>query len=586
MAEETWRILISEEVTGEGEGGGGGSEKQGEDSSLPPQQKTFFAEMKEYLKKWAPFLIPGGMLYGIYEASSIAKETTRGLFQIVQAMMDLIFLPLMPIFTAIFKAISPLVPKIGMLADAFMKPIVDWLLPKVQDILDHLGDIDWEEQMEKWRGYGQNVAGWLETTSNAIGDFIVQLGTIWGDDDTTLTQKLTATGVLFWDAIEEPVTAVFQSAAAALYEVLSPIGVFLLSHLKVLWFEFVKIDLSLMFQEIFAGVLRFIGLHGRANTLEERMESERDGARRDAQRFRESIEVPESLQPLEKFVGDLVAVLSGSGKDTGYPTKGFTDNWQSIPNYTDEEYLKLVGKDGRTNAFRRYLEGIKLEGIGTFGDDEIQEQYELLKEALGTTTEGRSVVEEMRATFQDSSGKDLSPKEWNRLQLGAGGELHYNDNTWARIAGGIVGAIPGVATMNPWATGIGAGAGMALGGEINEKFGWWLEKKGGWGGFFKEVGGFFKDSWEWLTAPVGGGEKEKLESNEPRIRGGINTQIPITMNLSMNQDSSLPQDLVKNLTNAIPVVVSQTIDELEENKNRGSGSGIRSSEVDFDVFFP
>ena len=47
MAEETWRILISDAA---GDGGGDGGGKATDNSSVPPVQSAFFKDMEQHLK--------------------------------------------------------------------------------------------------------------------------------------------------------------------------------------------------------------------------------------------------------------------------------------------------------------------------------------------------------------------------------------------------------------------------------------------------------------------------------------------------------------------------------------------------------
>tara|TARA_Y100000310_G_scaffold197410_1_gene197507 strand:- start:487 stop:2208 length:1722 start_codon:yes stop_codon:yes gene_type:complete len=563
MAEETWRILISEDAVGGGDGGDVGS-AQAEDSSIPPQQKLFFEEMKEHLKKWSPFLVPGGMLYGIYQASTIAKETTRGLFQIVQAMMDLIFLPLMPIFSAIFKAISPLVPQIGRLAEAFMEPIVDWLLPKVEDILDQLEGIDWEEQMAKWREYGVKVAGWLEVISKAIGEFTGKLGTIWGDEETTLAEKLVATGTLFWETIEPTVTEVFTNAAATLYEVLSPIGAFLISHLKLLWYEFVKIDLNLMFQEIFAGLLRFIGMEGKADKLETRMEREREIARGDIEHQRGQIEIPEILKPFFEAFQTLTGAneIVDLGEDSKYKDNWARlpdypkDNYLQIPDYTQEEkYLMEEGAGGRSNALRMFLEGTKLKGIGKFGDEEMQEQYQILKDLLGTTTEGLYVVEEMIRNVKDRSGEDFTIDEYNQLRAGAGIEKYTDDQRLGQIIGAIgLGAAGSM--VGTWGAAAGVAIGAMLGGWMDKQASWWWQRQFGGDTLFPEN----KSTSDAVSSP--------------------NLTNP-TINIDINSEIYGPQGMDSDFAEHLAKEVAGKVKDVTEDAYRGAGDGLSNITYDF-----
>ena len=184
MAEETWRILISDEAGDAGGGGGGGGGEQISDTSLPPSQKHFFEQASADFSLWKPFLQVGGMLYIMYKNSSLVSTAMKGSWDILKAIMDVILIPLQPIVTKIFEALAPLVPKIAELSKAFLDPIVEWILPKLEDLLAWALDIDWTEQIAKWKEDGEKVVGVLES--------------IWGWVAEKAWPKLTE----WWDAIK------------------------------------------------------------------------------------------------------------------------------------------------------------------------------------------------------------------------------------------------------------------------------------------------------------------------------------------------------------------------------------------------
>jgi hypothetical protein len=208
MAEETWRILISD-AAGDGGGDGGGGGAQISDAELPPAQKHFFENAAANFSLWKPFITVGGMLYAMFKSSSIANAALKGTWDILKAMMDVVLLPLQPIITKIFEALAPLVPKIGELAKAFLNPIVDWILPKLEGLLDWALDVDWTELTAKWKEHGEKVVGHLESIWSWVADkawpklteWWSAIKGIWEGDDSFLT-KLSNSWSVIWKDIK------------------------------------------------------------------------------------------------------------------------------------------------------------------------------------------------------------------------------------------------------------------------------------------------------------------------------------------------------------------------------------------------
>jgi hypothetical protein len=85
--------------------------------------------------------------------------------------MDVILLPLMPIFVAIVEAIVPLIPHIQTIVQKFLQPIVDWIVPKIKWIGQWLENADWAS-IETWvTNAGNTVVGWLTTLQGWVVDF-------------------------------------------------------------------------------------------------------------------------------------------------------------------------------------------------------------------------------------------------------------------------------------------------------------------------------------------------------------------------------------------------------------------------------
>jgi len=208
MAEETWRILISD-AAGDGGGDGGGGGAQISDAELPPAQKHFFENAAANFSLWKPFIGVGGMLYAMYKASSLVNATSKGIWDILKAIMDVVLLPLQPIITKIFEALAPLVPKIGELSKAFLDPIVDWIVPKLEKLLDWALDVDWTEQIAKWKADGEKVVGYLESIWSWVAEkawpklteWWDAIKGIWQGEDSFLT-KLSKSWSVIWTDIK------------------------------------------------------------------------------------------------------------------------------------------------------------------------------------------------------------------------------------------------------------------------------------------------------------------------------------------------------------------------------------------------
>ena len=166
-AEETWRILISDDV---GSGGAGAAQggSGGEDEATTQARTKEFQERSMQLFGWfKPFVITGGIFYMLYQHSQIVSNVMATIGKILGAIMDVILLPLMPLFVAVVNAIVPLIPIIQKMSDAFFKPIVDFLVGKVNAFANWvMNTVDWDA-IERWLKHaGETVTGWIETVFN------------------------------------------------------------------------------------------------------------------------------------------------------------------------------------------------------------------------------------------------------------------------------------------------------------------------------------------------------------------------------------------------------------------------------------
>jgi hypothetical protein len=162
-AEETWRILISDDVSGGGAGAaqGGGGEDDATIQSRTKQAQENFNQLFGWFK---PFVVVGGIFYMLYQHSQIVSTVMGTIGKILGAIMDVILLPLMPLFVAVVNAIVPLIPIIQKLSEAFFKPIVDFLVVKVNNFANWMMDeVNWDN-LERWlRRAGETVTTWLQT---------------------------------------------------------------------------------------------------------------------------------------------------------------------------------------------------------------------------------------------------------------------------------------------------------------------------------------------------------------------------------------------------------------------------------------
>jgi hypothetical protein len=166
MAEETWRILIQDDTTaGGGAGGTGAAGAAGaaEDADTQNRTKQFHDQFSQFFSWFKPFVVVGGLFYQLYQNSQIIATVVKTMNQIMGAIVDVILLPLVPIFTAIVNAIVPLIPIIQRLSDAFFRPIVEFLTDKIAKFTNWLySTVDWGA-IERWlSNAGETVTRWMQ----------------------------------------------------------------------------------------------------------------------------------------------------------------------------------------------------------------------------------------------------------------------------------------------------------------------------------------------------------------------------------------------------------------------------------------
>jgi hypothetical protein len=190
LAEETWKILISDapsEVGAAQPQPAQTSASQEEAKDVPKQQKAFFDQFSQYWKSWRPFIVTGGLLYGMYRASQVVSETMKAIWQIFGAIMDVFLAPFVPLIAKILEILAEFVPIVADLAESFFMPIVEALEPILAHILEWIKGIDWS-----------SVEGWLVRAGEFVADSIK---VIWNWLSNTVWPWLVDIAPKIWDII-------------------------------------------------------------------------------------------------------------------------------------------------------------------------------------------------------------------------------------------------------------------------------------------------------------------------------------------------------------------------------------------------
>ena len=130
---------IEVEVTSKDIGGvTGGPEEAVGKPSAGKKQTEFFSNSLSLFKRFLPFLGIGGGIFALVKSSKAMGTVLESLLSIVGAVVDVILMPLMPIFAKILEAVAPLIPRLMGLADAIITPFVNIIIPLMEDTIEWL----------------------------------------------------------------------------------------------------------------------------------------------------------------------------------------------------------------------------------------------------------------------------------------------------------------------------------------------------------------------------------------------------------------------------------------------------------------
>ncbi len=230
MAEETWRILIQDSgvTTGTPQSQ---PQASSEEKDLPRKQKEFHDQFAQYWKAWRPFIMTGGFLYTMYRGSQIISETTKALFQILGSMVDVFLAPLVPIAVKILEAMASLVPKVAALSTAFFTPIVEWLVPKLESIIDWLNGLNWDAVFATVGKWGEKVRDWVAAIYNwftqtlwpILTKWFSSLSDIWSDSETGFWEKVFKSFGITWETMSDLVVTAWNSVSKLFNEHVVPV---------------------------------------------------------------------------------------------------------------------------------------------------------------------------------------------------------------------------------------------------------------------------------------------------------------------------------------------------------------------------
>lgn len=150
MAEETWKIILSQEMGGgSGEAaGGGGAGNAGGGAETPNQRKNLFEDAG---KVFGAIASVSGMLAILIRSiggSTVASTFMEVIFKILGALWDLFLiqtlpifmvlvrwlLSLMPVVTALGQALQPTIQLIADKLEGLLKAVTEWIVPRLLDL--------------------------------------------------------------------------------------------------------------------------------------------------------------------------------------------------------------------------------------------------------------------------------------------------------------------------------------------------------------------------------------------------------------------------------------------------------------------
>jgi len=163
---------------GAGQPAGGGAEAQ---TPLQKKQLGFFQGIFKTTAKFLPLLAVAGGIAMLIKKSKVTSAATEAISEILGAIMDVILMPLMPIFVKIMEAIVPLVPIFARLADFVLTPLVNVLVPILESVITTIEGFlrlfDPAEWRKIWEGLGKwwkelDLWDWVKVTSKNFWDWV------------------------------------------------------------------------------------------------------------------------------------------------------------------------------------------------------------------------------------------------------------------------------------------------------------------------------------------------------------------------------------------------------------------------------
>lgn len=222
MASEEWRIVLSEDFGGAPSAGAPGGAGAGSKT-----EQEILSETKKSAPSWANVGKFAGGLLGVVGTLAFVIQMIRrsrvfstfmdNFLLVFSAFIDIMMIPLIPVFGAALKWIVKLFPYIFELQGkitAFLKDpwggIKD-LFAKIPDAMRWLGDkiggffsgLGFTGLGDLFKSVGEKFGTAFENITPIFSSWIDEIQKIWGDKSTTFWEKIRLTAGTTWDSILE-----------------------------------------------------------------------------------------------------------------------------------------------------------------------------------------------------------------------------------------------------------------------------------------------------------------------------------------------------------------------------------------------
>jgi len=218
LASEEWRIILTEDL------GGGAAPGAGVSPAAKAEQETA-QEIKKAGPQWANAGKFAGGLLGVVGTLALVIQMIRrsrifttfmdSFLLVFSAFIDIMMIPLIPIFGAALRWIVKLFPHIFKLQEEISKFLKDpWggikdLFAKIPDVIKWLGDkiggffsaLGLGGLGDLFKSIGEKFGSAFEKIVPIFSDWIDKIHEIWGDKSTALWEKITKTAGVTWDYI-------------------------------------------------------------------------------------------------------------------------------------------------------------------------------------------------------------------------------------------------------------------------------------------------------------------------------------------------------------------------------------------------